>query len=149
MTDGDFKDLSRRRFKLLIKYGVIQHLIFLTTGNMINVNADLLQWSITFLLKKLLVVVLKWEIFRTSVLQTQLRENQLENYTTELLEHLTKEKDTHFLQTIFGVLIQPIWNYEANLINKFVFICVNDIFGKYVWVIPSRIKKVLQLILGR
>ena len=50
MANGDFKDLTRR--KLLIKYCVIKHLILLKILNMMDINADLLQWSINFFIKK-------------------------------------------------------------------------------------------------
>ena len=50
MANGDFKDLTRR--KLLIKYCMIKHLILLKILNMMDINADLLQWSINFFIKK-------------------------------------------------------------------------------------------------
>ena len=37
--------------QLLIKHCMIKHLIMLKILNMIDINADLLQWSINFLLK--------------------------------------------------------------------------------------------------
>ena len=60
-------------------------------------NVDLLQWFINFLVKKLLVVVLKIKIFLT--------ESQRKNYTNYLLENLTKEKYIHLFLTIFAVQI--------------------------------------------
>ena len=65
---GDFKVLKEEQ--LLIKYCVIRHLILPKISNMTDINADLLQWSIHFLIKKLLVVVLKMRIFQTNVLWT-------------------------------------------------------------------------------
>ena len=49
MANGDFKDLTRR--KLLIKYYAIKHLILLKILNMMDINANLLQWSIIFFIK--------------------------------------------------------------------------------------------------
>ena len=61
MAYGDFKDLNRRT----ATDKVIKCLILLKIQNMMDINVDLLQWSINFLLKKLLVVVLKMRIFQT------------------------------------------------------------------------------------
>ena len=47
MTYVDFKDLPRRTASDKIK-----HLILLKTRNMIDINVDLLQWFITFLIIK-------------------------------------------------------------------------------------------------
>ena len=55
-----------------------------------------------FLIKKLLVVVLKMRIFQAK--------NYLKNYINQLLENLRKEKDARLLQTIFGLLILLICN---------------------------------------
>ena len=56
MAYGDFKDLNKRIDKLLlIKYYVIKHLMLLKTRKMMVINADLLQWFINFLIRKLLV----------------------------------------------------------------------------------------------
>ena len=80
MDYGDFKELTRNQ--LLIKYCVIKHSILLKILNMMDINADLIQWSTKFLIKKLLVVVLKMRIFQTK--------NELKNYTNKLLENLKK-----------------------------------------------------------
>ena len=63
MAYGDFKDLNRRT--AAAKDYVIKHLI-LKIQNMVDINVDLLQWSTSFLIKKILVVVLKMRIFQTS-----------------------------------------------------------------------------------
>ena len=52
--------------------------------NMMDINVYLLQWFINFLIKNLLVVVLKMKIF--------LIKNWRKNYTNLLLENLIKEK---------------------------------------------------------
>ena len=65
---GDFQDLTRRTAsdKILREkaFNVVK------IQNMMDINADLLQWSINFLIKKLLVVVLKLRVFKTSLLWT-------------------------------------------------------------------------------
>ena len=53
MAYGDFKDLTRRNASAKI----------LLDRNMMDIKEVLLQWFITFLIKRLLVVVLKTEIF--------------------------------------------------------------------------------------
>ena len=63
---------------------------------------ELLQWSIDFLIKNILVEQLKIRIFQTK--------SQLNNYTNQLLKNSRKEKYTHLLKTIIGVLILLICN---------------------------------------
>ena len=58
MAYGDFKDL-------LIKYYVIKHFILLRMEKMMDIKEFLFQWSISFLIKKLLVAVLKIKVFVT------------------------------------------------------------------------------------
>ena len=58
MAYGDFKDL-------LIKYYVIKHFILLKMEKMMDIKEFLFQWSISFLIKKLLVAVLKIKVFVT------------------------------------------------------------------------------------
>ena len=58
---GDFKDLNRRTFA--DKVLRVKHLILLKIQNMMDINVDLLQRFINFLIKKFLVVVLKLKIF--------------------------------------------------------------------------------------
>ena len=50
MAYGDFKDLNRRKFA--DKVLVIKHLILLKIQNVMDINVDLLQWFINFLIKK-------------------------------------------------------------------------------------------------
>ena len=52
--------------------------------NMMDINVYLIQWFINFLIKNLLVVVLKMKIF--------LIKNWRKNHTNQLLENLIKEK---------------------------------------------------------
>ena len=57
MAYEDFKDLTRRK--------AVDNVL---RDNAFNIafNVDLLQWSLNFLMKKLLVVVLKMIIFQTN-----------------------------------------------------------------------------------
>ena len=69
--------------------------------------------------------------------------NQLKNYTNQLLENLKNEKHTYLLKKDFRVLItymQLISKFEKR--NRFL-LCFIDIYGKYTWVVKT--KKVLQL----
>ena len=52
---------------------------------MMDINLDLLQWFINFLIKRLQVEQLKTKIF--------LIKNQLKNYANQLLKNSKKEKD--------------------------------------------------------
>ena len=63
MANGEFKDLNRKT--AADKVLRMKHLIFLKIPNMMDINVDLLQWSIIFVDKKLLRVVLKMKIFLT------------------------------------------------------------------------------------
>ena len=52
MAYGDFKDLNRQTAAdKVLRY---KHLILLKILNMMVINVDLLQWSITFLIKSIL-----------------------------------------------------------------------------------------------
>ena len=88
--------------QLLIEYCMKKHLILLKISNMMDMEGVLLQWFINFLIKILLVVLLKMRVFQVK--------NQLKNYTNQLLEHFKNEKYSHLLQTIFGVPIVMICN---------------------------------------
>ena len=66
MAYGDFKDLSRKTtFNKMLSDKVIKHSTLLKMRNMMDMKVDLLQWFINFLIKKLLVVVLKMRISQT------------------------------------------------------------------------------------
>ena len=49
--------------QLLIKYFMKKHLALLKIRNMMDINVDLLQWSITFWIKRLQVKQVKMKIF--------------------------------------------------------------------------------------
>ena len=87
MAYGDFKDLARRT--AADKMLSVKHLILLKIQNKMDINAELLQWFINFLIKKILVAVLKIKLF--------LINNQQKNYTKQLLEYLIKGKHNHLL----------------------------------------------------
>ena len=76
--------------QLVIKYYVIKCLILLKANNMMDINVDLFQWFINFLIKSLLLVV----VLKVNLCQTK---NKLKNYTNQLLENLKNEKYTHLL----------------------------------------------------
>ena len=64
---------------------------------MIDINVDLLRSFIKFLIKK---------TNGSSIENKNISVEELgENYTNQLLETLMKEKYTHLLLTIFGLLI--------------------------------------------
>ena len=49
MGYGDFKDLEEQ---LLIRYYMMKHLILLKVENRMDINMELLQWFIIFLIKR-------------------------------------------------------------------------------------------------
>ena len=97
---------------------------------MMDINLDLLQWFINFLIKRLQAEQLKTKIF--------LIKNQLKNYANQLLKNSKKEKYNHLLQAMFWMLIlQSISKFNKG--THFV-LCVIDIYGKQAWVIPLKNK---------
>ena len=65
MAYEDFKDLTRGAASNKILHDKAFKL--LKIQNMMDINMDLLQWSINFLIKKLLVVVLKMRILKQRI----------------------------------------------------------------------------------
>ena len=61
MAYGDFKDLNRRT----ASNNIIKHLMLLKIRNMMDINVDLLQWTIKFLIKNRLIVILKMKMSQT------------------------------------------------------------------------------------
>ena len=59
MAYKDFKVKGFLEFELPNKYYMIKHFILLNIQNIMDINADLLQWFINFSIKSLLVVILK------------------------------------------------------------------------------------------
>ena len=131
MADGDVKDLARRTASDKILH--IKHLILPEIQNMIDINVDLLQWSINFLIKNLLVVVLKVRICQAK--------KYLKITKTNYQKIFQKRKvSSSFIDYILGADLD-----DMQLINKFdkqfrFLLCVIDIFCKYAWVIPLKYK---------
>ena len=102
---------------------------------MMDINVGLLQWSIKFLIKKLLVVVLKTKISQTK--------NQLKNYTNQLLQKCEKRKvQLPFIDNILGADLAYV-----QLMSKFnkgicFLLCVIDTFSIYEWDISLKDKRV-------
>ena len=61
MVYGDVKDLARRA----ASEKILRDKALLKIQNMMDIKEVLLQWSINFLIKKLLATVLKMRIFQT------------------------------------------------------------------------------------
>ena len=61
MVYGDVKDLARRA----ASEKILRDKALLKIRNMMDITEVLLQWSINFLIKKLLAIVLKMRIFQT------------------------------------------------------------------------------------
>ena len=59
MAYKDFKVKGFLELELPNKYYMIKHFILLNIQNIMDINADLLQWFINFSIKSLLVVILK------------------------------------------------------------------------------------------
>ena len=121
MGNGDFRDLPRS----LIKYCVIKHLILLKIRNMMDIKEVFLQWFINFLIKKLLVVLLKVKLCQAN--------NMVKSYINQLLENLKHD--------ICGAGLA-----DMKLISKFnkgirFLLCVINICSKSVWIIHLKDKK--------
>ena len=107
----DFKELNRRT----IDDKVLR-----------DINLDLLQLFINFLIKELLVVVLKIKIFMIK--------NYSKNYTNQLLEILIKDKYT----------------IDMKLLSKFnkrfrFLLRIIDIYSKYALTVPLKDKKPITI----
>ena len=106
---------------------------------MMDINANLFQQFIYFLINNFLAVILKMKIGQTK--------NQLKNYTKQLLETLKKRKlHLPFIDNICADIadIQLISKFNEEI--HFLF-CVIDIFSKCAQVFPLKDKKVLQLLM--
>ena len=88
-----------------------------------DIKENLLLWFINFLIKSPQVAVL---IYHQSLMN-----NQLKNYTNQLLENF-KKVYSGFKDNIWGADLA-----DMHLISKFNkgfrFLCVIDIFSKYAW----------------
>ena len=93
--------------QLLMKYCMLKHLILLKIPNRIKINADLLQWTVIFLIKKTSGGATT--LANKSAVKNENLSNK-KNYTNQLLKNSRKEKYAHLLKTIFVVLILLICN---------------------------------------
>ena len=108
--------------------------MLLKIRDMIDVNADLLQWFINFLIKK-----------------SSDRDIKTENVSNKkLAEELHKPITRKFKKRkVHSSFIDNIWGddlADMQLISKFnkgirFLLCVIDIFSKYAWIIPLKDKK--------
>ena len=99
---------------------------------MVDINIDLLQWFINFLIKKNICK-------RSRILQTK---NQLKNYRNQLSKKF-KERKVHS-PFIVNIWVADLTDMQLiSKINKgFKFsLHVIDIYSKYAWVIPLKDKK--------
>ena len=113
---------------------MIKHLMLLKIRDMIDVNADLLQWFINSLIKK-----------------SSDRDIKTENVSNKkLAEELHKPITRKFKKRkVHSSFIDNIWGddlADMQLISKFnkgirFLLCVIDIFSKYAWIIPLKDKK--------
>ena len=113
---------------------MIKHLMLLKIRDMIDVNADFLQWFINSLIKK-----------------SSGRDIKTENVSNKkLAEELHKPITRKFKKRkVHSSFIDNIWGddlADMQLISKFnkgirFLLCVIDIFSKYAWIIPLKDKK--------
>ena len=103
MAHGDFKDLTRvTASDKILRYKAFDIAKYPKYD---GYQKGLVSMAYKFLIKNLLVMVLKMRMFQTSFLWTYLK-----NHTNPFLENSIKEKYTKLLWTIFGMLILPICN---------------------------------------
>ena len=100
MAHEDFKDLPRRTAS--DKVLRVSHLILLQIRIMMDINMTLHQCFIHFLIKILLVGLIKVKFGQIN--------NQSKNCTSQLIENLENEKYAHLLKATCGVLILLIFN---------------------------------------
>ena len=106
--------------------------------NMMDINVDLLQWSIYILIKKIYCCTNKNEI----VLNKELAE--------ELHKRIFKKFNKRKVHSCF---IDNIWGEDQavmQLISKFskgfgFLFCVIYTYSKYAWVVPLKYKKVITI----
>ena len=103
-----------------------------------DINVELLQRFINFLIKKTSDVAIKSKIISNKELAEELHKPIIRNF---------KKRKIHstFIDSIWGADLA-----DMQLISKFnkgfrFSLCVIDIYSKYAWVILLKDKKVLQL----
>ena len=96
MAYGDFKDLTRRTAS--DKYCMIKYLILLKIQNVMDINADLLQFSIIFLIKKTSGRGIKNENISNKELAEKLNK--------EIIRKFEKRKvHSPFIDNIWGLIL--------------------------------------------
>ena len=84
---------------------------------MTDINVDLLQWSMNFLIKKLLVVVLKMRLFQNGPLDLATRE-LAEELRKPIIRKFNKRKvQLPFINNIWGADLQSVTKYSGNFKN--------------------------------
>ena len=103
---------------------------------MMDINVNLLQWSVNFLIKKLQLELSKMEIF--------LIKNKLKNYVNQLLKNW--KVHSPFIDNIRGAdLSRKQFTSKFNKGCRFLF-CVIDIYNKNTSVIFLKDEKVITII---
>ena len=96
VTYRDFKDLPRSLLNSFwLKYCVIKQSILLEIQNLMDINADLLQWFIIFLIKGLLLLT-KGGTIESEIMSNQQLADQLYKTT---IRNFKKRKVYSFLKT--------------------------------------------------
>ena len=100
---------------------------------MMDVNVDSFQWSIGFLIEKLVIVVLKWKYVQQRIcwIITQ----------TSYKKRWQKKVHSPFIDYIWGANLGDM-QLESKF-NKWLglLLCVIDIFSQYAWVILLKDKE--------
>ena len=100
---------------------------------MMDINADLLQWFINFLIKKLLVEQLKMQLMSNKELEKELHKLVIRKFQKRKLH-------SSFIDNIWCADLADI-QLISKLNKGFRFLlCVTDIYGKYAWVLPLKDK---------
>ena len=111
---------------------MIKHLILLKIRNMLDIKGVLLQWFINILIKKTSGGAIKNE----NILQLA------EELQKSIIRKFKKRKvHSSFIDNILGADLVGM-----QLISKFnkgfrFLLCVIDIYSKYAWVIPLKVKR--------
>ena len=113
---------------------MIKHLILLKIQNMMNIKGVLLHWFINFLIKKLLVAVLKNKNISNKELVEELHKPIIRNFNKRKVQ-------SPFICNVWGADLA-----DMQLISKFnkgihVLLYVIGIDSKYAWVISLKGKK--------
>ena len=105
---------------------------------MMDINVDLLQWSINFSKKKTSGETVKNEIISNKELAEELHKPVIRKFEK-------RKVHSPFIDNIWGADLA-----DMQLISKFnkgfrFLLCVIDIYSKYAWVIPLIDKKYIKI----